>query len=393
MMSKESLSHQIVSILMQIQGYTSFFMENRETLEKEKSLEKLVERFERYRSKSQPFSSHERMLLQIVREKIATYTQEYLPPILFVDPTQKEDESIVEQFDADINRCKTGNIASVEAEKQHYRSWTEDYILFEIKDDGIIERYDNACHPFVYASLFQMTGKAGASDYWFRYLIRALQYTQYYPNRYWHSFYGIYGCAIAVWELYRHLEKWSHIFDEPGKEMRFLKQVYLLVSRAIIVGEYYKMPQVMDLYANRATLCYDKPQLIQIMFQEIGQHIIPDIQYISDTYLAYLAGAKSEFGLFAMQHLFNSKKMYEYGGLSDVGNYDNGYKVIEDATWMELVERGKKRNLEMCNKLYETYRQGLLDFSTDEISIHLQEIFISHHEADKSKYNWFPLKK
>ena len=127
------MTNQIVSILMQIQGFTLFFMENRETLEKEKSLEKLVARFERYRSKSQPFSSHERMLLQIVHEKIATYTQEHLPPILFVDPTQKEDESIVEQFDADINRCKTGNITSLKAEKQHYRSWTEEYLFFEVK--------------------------------------------------------------------------------------------------------------------------------------------------------------------------------------------------------------------------------------------------------------------
>lgn len=393
MMSPDSFASEIVPILMQIQGYTLFFMENRETLEKEKSLKKLVDRFEHYRSKSQPFSSHERMLLQIVREKIATYSQEKLPAILIVDPTQKEDESIVEQFDADLNRCKTGNMTSVEAEKQHYRSWTEDYIFFEIKDDHIIEQYDNACHPLVYAMLSKMTSSAGASDHWFRYLMRALQYAQYYPNRYWHSFYGIYGCAIAVWELYRHLDKWTDMFKKPGEEMRFLKLVYLLVSRAIVVGEYYRMPQVMDLYNNRATLCYDKRMLVQIMFQEIGQHIIPDIQYISDTYLAYRAGARSGVGHFAMQHLFNSKKMYEFGSLSDVGNYDNGYTVIEDATWLELVERGEKRNLEICNKLYETYRQGLLDFSTDEISIHLREIFICHHESDKPKYQWFPLKE
>ena len=90
MMLPDSFAREIVPILMQIQGYTLFFMENRETLEKDKSLEKLLLRFEHYRSKFQPFNSHERMLLQIVREKIATYTQEKLPAILIVDPTQRK---------------------------------------------------------------------------------------------------------------------------------------------------------------------------------------------------------------------------------------------------------------------------------------------------------------
>lgn len=393
-MTPEELTDTLVPILMQISGYREFFTGGNTAGKEGDTLEQHLIRFEEYRQHISPLTSYERMLLQIVREKIAAYTREQVPPILYVNPMQKEDESIVTAFDEDFNNNKTGNFTSMPAEKQHYRSWTEHYLYYEIKDNGLIDKYENACYPLVYIMLSRMTGAAGATEHWFKYLNKALRYAQYYPNRYWHSFYGMYGCTTAIWELYYYLDKWTEIFKRDKQfEIRLFKLLYLYITRTIVLGVTDKMPQVLDLYANRANLCYDKPDLVQCVFLDAGEVVIPDIQYISDSYLAYETAARHSMGPIALQYLHNSKKMYEYGSLSNVGCEDGGYKIIEDATWLELVNRGKKRNLTIGNLLYDQYRQGNLDLNLSDIGEEMSHLFIKHGEQDTPHYNWHPLKE
>lgn len=393
-MTPEVLTDTIAPILIQISGYREFVTGGNTAGNEGDTLEQHLARFEEHRQRTQPLTSYERMLLQIVREKIAAYTREQVPPILYVNPIQKEDESIVTEFDKDFNASKTGNFTSILAEKQHYRTWTEHYLCYEIKDDGLIEKYEDACHPLVYIMLSRMTGLAGATDHWYRYLNRALGYAQYYPNRYWHSFYGMYGCATAVWELYYYLDKWTDVFKRDKQfEIRVFKLLYLYLTRSIVLGETDKMAQVLDLYANRANLCYDKPDLVQCMFLDAGEIVIPDIQYISDSYLAYETAARHCMGPIAMQYHHNSKKMYEYGSLSNVGCDDGGYKIIEDASWIELVKRGKIRNLSIGNILYEEYRQGKLDLNLLTIFDEMALVFMKHGEQDTPYYDWHPFKE
>ena len=101
-----------------------------------------------------------------------------------------------------------------------------------------------------------------------------------------------------------------------------------------------------DFYSNRARIVKSNyMEFIGIFW--IG--VNPDIQYISDMYLAHQTGMK----------------MYRHG--SHIPNSSGGYQEIEDRTWMELVRDGEIRSIMLADKLLKEFENYELNISNSTI--------------------------
>ena len=58
--------------------------------------------------------------------------------------------------------------------------------------------------------------------------------------------------------------------------------------------------------------------------------------------------------------------MYEYGSLTYL-NDENGYKYIEDATWMEIVIRAQKRSQIVAHCLFDEAEKGKVFLTKEQI--------------------------
>lgn len=112
-----------------------------------------------------------------------------------------------------------------------------------------------------------------------------------------------------------------------------------------------------------------------------------DIQFISDCYLGYKWCCELGSPGLGEQMLWDSKKMYESGSLN-YRNEDKGYKVIEDATWLELVERGQVRSNKVAEHLIEEMEQGKLVIEFEVLEKMVVDILSQHHDAPQ-RFNWY----
>lgn len=381
---EESQLKNFLSILFRIDGFSSFMLEYKSNI---KDGFDFLDSFVEWRTKKQPLSSDENLIITIVREKINDFNKTIIPPILFFDSTQRMDESIVSAFSKDLNSAKTGRKAIVDAKYQRYKTITESFIYDEVEDKGLIEKYADAEHPLVYAEISQSVINSGAYTVGLHFLFKNIKFINSCPNVYWNSPFGLFGCWQSLWEFGRLLG--SDIQNLPNQTLsKYYKLLFLLMSRAIVVGTALKMAQVCDIFRNRAEML----RLHRIPFMSIfmDKGFIAsnmDVQFISDCYRGYMYSCELGIGDLFQQMLWDSKKMYEYGSLTQIGNYDNGYKEIEDATWMKLVERGRIRSIEVSSSLCTDYENGLLQFSSDEWELICSKIASKHYDHCR-KYDW-----
>ena len=120
-----------------------------------------------------------------------------------------------------------------------------------------------------------------------------------------------------------------------------------------------------DAYSNRARIVRDYKYQFMGIF---GIGVIPDIQYISDKYLAYTTATKNNLvGQPFTQLMWDSMKMYRHG--SHIPNSSGGYQETEDATWMQLVQRGHLRSINLSEKILEEFENYELNFTNSEIDL------------------------
>lgn len=381
---EESQLKNFLSILLRIDGFSSFMLEYKSNI---KDGFDFLDSFVEWRTKKKNLSSYENLIITIVREKINDFKKKHTPSIIFFDQTQKMDESIVSIFSEDLKSLKTGRKAIVDAKYQRYKTIKESFIYDEVEDKGLIEKYADAEHPLVYAEISQSVIRSGAYSIGLHFLFKNIKFINSCPNIFWHSPFGLFGCWQSLWEIGRLLG--SDIQDLPNHTLqKYYKLLFLLMSRAISVGSTLKMAQVCDIFRNRAEVL----RLHKIPFMSIftDKGFIAsnmDIQFISDCYRGYAYSCELGIGGIFEQMLWDSKKMYEYGSLTQIGNYDNGYKDIEDATWMELVERGRVRSIEVSSSLCTDHEKGLLQFSSDEWVLICSKIS-SKYSDQRIKYDW-----
>lgn len=379
------LTSQLLMFLNRIEGFSEFI----ETNKPSKNFLLYLELFKRTRENVKPFSSQENLMFTLAKEKVYDLQKIHTPKICFFDPSLRRDETIIEQFRDDFDNCKSGNKAFKDAEVQHYRTWKETYLYEEVKDNGLTFKYRDAEHPLIYVTLAQAIINAGKHSIAYDFLLRNFKFINSVPNIFWHSPYGLFGCWQTLWLLGNLLHEDLKKIDIPIY-MKYFKLLFLFMSRAIEVGVHLQLPQPFDIYRNRANILRNQRSPYMVIFADKGYPVANmDIQFISDCFLAFSHISKcGEPGL-GEQELNDSRKMYTYGSLNNLGCDDDGYKWIEDCDWLECVEKGRLRSIDVASKLCDDFENGLLSFSSEEWEKICFTIFSNPKNLDHNvPYHW-----
>lgn len=262
----------------------------------------------------------------------------------------KLDEYDLDDFIFEWESRKTEERKYTDEQSKRYKSYRECW-LYEVYtyDDQFLEKYKHAAHPLIQSTI----GKAliaNGEHKGIGYLFNALTRAVVMPNIYWNNEKAIIGYIEALWEIIRlcQLAKINgneERINEPQLFLKLIRLLFLYMSRYIELNP--DNIKTADIYSNRAELFYFFPSIMQSLFCEKGfPAIITDLQFSADKFLAFRTASRTHPELvsgFYLQCLWDAKKMYQYGNLN-YPTIDGDYTVIEDASFMEIIERCRIRS-------------------------------------------------
>lgn len=282
------------------------------------------------------------------------------------------------------------------AEKQHYKTITEKIAYKECDYSKVLEKYSDCHHPYIYSEMALAFLNSKIYDVGLSLLQKALVYVFSSPNVYWNNLLAIYGCTNALYELQHQLgpnqmfDVSEHLFKDS---FALLKCLYLYLSRSIYMssdqkyqnsdGISRKMIERMNYLSSRADLLLSYRNWFGCIFFPMG--INPDIQFISDKYMAYSESNKVGLDIIFKDCFNDSLKMYRHGSL--IPNNTESYCDIADATYSELVERGRVRSYLYANDLYKHYKHGEFALSKSDLANcinYIMHLRTTHQEKTKS---------
>lgn len=290
-----------------------------------------------------------------------------------LNPYLKLEEYDLEDFIKELESKRTGQWKYTDEQSRRYKSYRESW-LYEVFacDEAFLEKYKHAAHPLIQSTI----GKsliASEEQRGIGYLFNALIRAVVMPNIYWHNERAIIGYIESIWEIIR-LSKLAKIsgyeegIDEPLIFRKLLRLLFLYMSRYIELNP--NKIKTADIYSNRAELFYFFSTEMQSLFMDSGFFsVIPNLQFSSDKFLAYRTASQICPELvsgFYKQCLLDSKKMYQYGNLN-YPTIDGGYTVIEDAGWMEIIERCRIRSRIVAQQIYNKDSQGNISMTRKQI--------------------------
>ena len=311
------------------------------------------------------------------------------------NPYLKLEEYDLEEFIEEWESRSTDQRYTNE-QSQRYKSYREIW-LYKVYtyNKTFLEKYKHAAHPLIQSTI----GKAliaGGEQSGIGYLFNALTRAVVMPNIYWHNERAIIGYIESIWEIIR-LSKLAHIsgnekgIDEPLIFYKLLRLLFLYMSRYIELNP--DKIKTADVYSNRAELFYFFPTEMRVLFEDCEFFfVIPDLQFSSDKFLAYHTASQTcpdLVGCFYIQCLWDSKNMYQYGNLN-YPTIDGGYTIIEDAGWMEIIERCKIRSRVVAQKIYDKDSQGNVYLTKKQVEwlfFHILDANIDLHKDMKDLCN------
>jgi len=330
----------------------------------------LIESFRENLSQKRELSSEEDILLKHIVE--CTENEIYANSALKISIVNKvkiPNEEFLKEFQTDFQAIKTSNLSFEEINKGKYKTVKEYISLHGVDGKGLselYEKYKDFNHPYIYDLISEPIIQAKNYSNGIAILKNSLKYALRYPNYFWHSLRGADACASSLYRIqfllgydgFREIEKSIENF-----ETKLLKLIFLYLSRVIYMSEDNLLS--IDAYSNRARIVRDYKYQFMGIF---GIGVIPDIQYISDKYLAYTTATKNNLvGQPFTQLMWDSMKMYRHG--SHIPNSSGGYQETEDATWMELVQRGHLRSINLSEKILKEFENYELNFTNSEIDL------------------------
>lgn len=380
----------LISRLQGIRGFNEFMLTYTPESNGEKPIIAMLSKFREHRNNTVPLSKEEIWLLDFLQNKAFEICHRINSNRLYyLDESQTIGENILSEFRDDWENARTSRFAFKDKEKQTYVSWTETFLLKEYEDIGITRKYQDCYHPAIYSEIGRALINGGHYTDGIPFLISGIRYAINRNNPFWHTPHGIFGCAYCLWEFIRLLSIKTIKAKYNKYYLPLMKLLYLYLSRGIALARIKKLGQAIDFYRNRADLVRldSKGRPFMSIFAECGFFATNmDIQFISDCYLGYKWCGELGSPELGEQMLWDSKKMYEYGSLNYL-NEDNGYKDIEDATWLELVERGRVRSDKVAEHLIEEMEQGKLVIEFDTLQDMVVDLLNQHHNAPQ-RFNW-----
>jgi hypothetical protein len=361
-----------LGLLFSITEFEDFFKNysQEKKIEGKNGLYLLIESFRKNLSQKRELSSEEDILLKHIVEcsENEIYANSALK-ISIVNKVKIPNEEFLKEFLTDFQAIKTDDLSFEEINKGKYKTVKEYISLHGVDGKGLsklYEKYRDFNHPYIYDLISEPIIQAKNYSNGLAILKKSLKYALRYPNYFWHSLRGVDACATSLYRIqfllgydgFREIEKSIENF-----EIKLLKLIFLYLSRVIYMSEDNLLS--IDAYSNRARIVRDYKYQFMGIF---GIGVIPDIQYISDKYLAYTTATKNNLvGQPFIQLMWDSMKMYRHG--SHIPNSSGGYQETEDATWMQLVQRGHLRSINLSEKILEEFENYELNFTNSEIDL------------------------
>lgn len=290
-------------------------------------------------------------------------------PIFSVNKSRKLDDSWIFEFQKEFQQCLTGDQFVEEIKPKRYKTITENLILYGVdgmKLSEVYSKYSEFNHPFVNYSVASVLYNAKNFSNGLPILKEGIKSIASYPNHYWNNEFGVEGASWMIGDL---LYLLGSLLDENNlrnEKIKLLKLLFLYMSRYICMTQ--SNLKSVDFYSNRARIVKGNyMEFIGIFW--IG--VNPDIQFISDMYLAHQTGMNNGLPMFTKpfdQFYWDSMKMYRHG--SHIPNSTGGYQEIEDRTWMELVRDGEIRSIKLADillKEFENYELNISNSTIDNI--------------------------
>lgn len=267
----------------------------------------------------------------------------------------------------DFENSKTGDLSFKKANIQHYKTIREYIANIGVDIRPVYDKYKNSVNPYINAELALLFDNSGMYDLRLYHLEKAFRYAVSYPNPYWDTPFGIYGCTEAVFEVQYLLgfQGRKELSSEiPDFRFKIMELLYLYLSRSIHIRE--NTPQSANWLSNRANLLYENKLIFSMIFSEnLFPGINIDIQFMSDKIYAYSIAEAHGLGIIFEQDKKDAYKMYQHDSL--IPNNTGGLHDMEDVTFGELNKRGMYRSIALANKLYEKYQRGEYFLDQDKI--------------------------
>lgn len=374
--------------LLQIRGFAEFMQTFSPVNNGEKPILQMINGFKEYRQNHSPLNQSEIWLLDMLQNKMFELCYRHNSNTLFyLDDSQTIGDEILNEFRKDWETSDTGRKAFVESDSKIYKTIKDSTIYEEHSDDGIIAKYDNANHPLIYSTIGRSLLNGGYFTVGFPFISKGFNYANEADCIYWHSPYGVFGCVECIWVFIRLLSIRTIENKYPEYYKPLMKLLLVFLSRAIALCHIKKLPQAIDFYKNRAFLLKNHYHIFMAIFMDYGFIATNmEVQFVSDNYLGYKFASELGEPLLGAEMLNDSKKMYSYGSLNYF-NEDNGLKIIEDASWLELVERGRIRVNKVAEEIIKELQKGDLMIPQEVYKKMVFDIYNSNHNSNK-RFDW-----
>lgn len=358
--------------------YKDFSLEKK--VEGKLGLYLFIETFRGHITKKREISEEENILLKHIIECAENEVYANCKfKISNINKVKIPNEAFITEFNKDFQAIKTDDLFFEQINKRKYKTVKEFISLHGVDGKGLFklyEKYKDFNHPYIYDLISEPLIQAKNYSNGIAVLKKSLKYAFRYPNYFWDSIQGTNACATSLYRIQFLLGKDGiRILNKTinNFEIKLLKLIFLYLSRVIYMSDSNLLS--IDAYSNRARIVRDfKYQFMGIF----GLGVIPDIQYISDKYLAYSTATKNNLvGIPWIQLMWDSMKMYRHG--SHIPNSSGGYQETEDATWMQLVERGNIRSISLSETILTEFENYELNFTNSEID------YICNYAIEKNK--------
>jgi len=363
--------------LIRLDGFTEFYESY--TAQKEiKTSEDFDEYFSLFRThliEKGRWNNDLEITFNIYKEKKSVYIHELSTnPIFSINKAIKLNDNWLIDFQREFADCLSGDTFAEEIRPKRYKTITENIILYGVDGSKLSQlylKYADFNHPYVNYQVASVFYNAKNFSAGLPILCNGIKSIVSFPNHYWNNESGIEGATWMIGDLLFLLGNGLQKMELENERVKLLKLLFLYMSRYICMTQ--SNLKSIDFYSNRAQIVKDNCMDFIGIF---GLGVNPDIQYISDKYLAYHVSSKNNLTGIPdfMQFMWDSKKMYDHG--SHIPNNSGGYKEIEDRTWMELVRDGEIRSIVLAGKLlveFENYELNISNSTIDKIFEYLIE--------------------
>lgn len=362
---KAALHH--LSNLVDYQSFYDHYAENQE-VSSSKDLLKFLDELKSHLVAKEKWNEELELTLKLIKEQsyIVKHNKSS-SPLFSIDQSKKINDTWLTDFKIELESCLTGNTSIEDVKPRRYKTITEKKWLFEldiVKSNQVYHKYSHFNHPLVNHYFSDILFNSKKFEDGLPILKEGIKSVCSYPIHYWNNENGIEGATWLIGNLLYLLGNNLSNVTLINSKIKLLKLFFLYATRYICMSESnYKS---IDFYSNRARIVKGNYFDFVGIF---GLGVNPDIQYMSDMYLAYFVSTKNSLSGIPMFNQFfkDSLKMYQHG--SHIPNASGGYQEIEERTWGELIKLGERRSLTLGNELLKEFENYELNISNSDISI------------------------